>query len=94
MHGYPPERREMHGIFFAIGAGVRAGAHRDSLRAVDVEPFVCRLLGIAPPSGIDGRAPDDMLAEPQTAPSPCSAHAPAATIRVEQALRAPRNAPP
>ncbi len=61
MHGFPPEEKDMQGVFFAWGAGVRRGARRDQLRAVDVAPFVCRLLGIECPEGIDGRAPEDLL---------------------------------
>lgn len=94
MHGYRPEQQEMHGIFFAMGAGVKAGAHRDSLLAVDVEPFVCRLLGIAPPPGIDGRSPDDLLAEAGTAPSPDAVRSPATTIRAGPTRRVPCSAPP
>jgi len=61
MHGYPPEQSEMQGIFYAWGAGVRRGARRDRLRAVDVAPLVCALLGIRCPEGIDGRVPEDLL---------------------------------
>jgi predicted AlkP superfamily pyrophosphatase or phosphodiesterase len=61
MHGYPPEQREMQGIVYAWGAGVRRGARCDSLRAVDVAPLVCALLGIRCPEDIDGRAPEDLL---------------------------------
>lgn len=63
MHGFGPEEMEMRGVFFARGAGVKAGARRDSLRAVDVAPFICRLLGIEPPPAIDGRVPEDLLNE-------------------------------
>ena len=61
MHGYPPDREEMQGIFYAWGAGVKRGARRDRLRAVDVEPLICRLLGIDAPEGIDGIVPEDLL---------------------------------
>jgi predicted AlkP superfamily pyrophosphatase or phosphodiesterase len=69
MHGYPPEVPEMRGIFYAWGAGIRRGARREVVHAVDVVPLICRLLGIDPPTGIDGRAPEDLLAEP-TSPAP------------------------
>ena len=72
MHGYRPELREMQGIFFARGAGVKAGARRDSLRAVDVAPFICRLLGIAPAPDIDGVAPENLLAGTHPVPPPAS----------------------
>jgi predicted AlkP superfamily pyrophosphatase or phosphodiesterase len=64
MHGYGPERPEMHGVFRAWGAGIRRSAALDGLSATDVAPLVCRLLGIAAPPGIDGRVPDALLAGP------------------------------
>ena len=90
MHGYRPEQREMQGIFFARGAGVRAGAHRDSLRAVDVAPFICRLLGIASPPAIDGEAPEDLLTGAQPAPSPPAIRSPPATSPARSGRRSPR----
>ncbi|MBI1949913.1 MAG: alkaline phosphatase family protein [Acidobacteria bacterium] len=61
MHGFPPDEMEMRGIFRAWGAGVKKGARLDTLRAVDVAPFVCRLLGIDPAAGLDGRVPEGLL---------------------------------
>lgn len=61
-HGYRPEEREMWGVFFAWGAGLRAGIRVEPMRAVDVAPLVCRLLGIDAPRGIDGRLRRDLLA--------------------------------
>jgi predicted AlkP superfamily pyrophosphatase or phosphodiesterase len=61
MHGFPPQEMDMRGIFFAWGAGVKTGARLDSLRGVDVAPLVCRLLGIDPAAGLDGRVPEDLL---------------------------------
>ena len=61
MHGYRPEMMEMGAIVRTWGAGVRAGARVDSLRAVDIAPLVCRLLGIDAAPGIDGRAPEAFL---------------------------------
>ena len=76
MHGYPPEQTDMQGIFYAWGAGVRRGARCDRLRAVDVAPLVCRLLGIRCPEEIDGRVPEDLL-EPRSDITPvgCGARA-------------------
>lgn len=62
MHGYSPELSEMRGVFYAWGAGIRPGARRELVRALDVAPFICRLLGIDPPFPVDGRAPEDLLA--------------------------------
>ncbi|PYT36721.1 MAG: hypothetical protein DMF52_06035 [Acidobacteria bacterium] len=69
MHGYRPEEKSMQGIFRAWGAGVRRGSRSDSIRAVDVAPFVCRLLGIECPPGIDGRAPEELLAGADSGPA-------------------------
>ncbi len=65
MHGFPPDEMEMRGIFRAWGAGVKKGARMDSLRAVDVAPFVCRLLGMDPAAGLDGRVPEGLLSGPR-----------------------------
>ena len=61
MHGYRPENPEMRGVFYIWGSGVRAGARRESVRAVDIAPLVCRLLGMRCPDGIDGSVPEDLL---------------------------------
>jgi predicted AlkP superfamily pyrophosphatase or phosphodiesterase len=64
MHGDPPDETDMQGIVYAWGAGVKPGARCDRLRAVDIAPLVCRLLGITCPENLDGRAPEDFLASP------------------------------
>ena len=61
MHGYGPRERDMWGIFFAWGAGVRPGARRDRLHSTDVVPLICRLMGLQPPRYLDGRVPFDLL---------------------------------
>jgi predicted AlkP superfamily pyrophosphatase or phosphodiesterase len=76
MHGYGPDRPEMHGVFRAWGAGIRRGAARDRLHAVDVAPLVCRLLGIAAPAGVDGRVPADFLEPVRGRGTPASRPAP------------------
>lgn len=70
MHGYRPEDPDMRGIFYAWGAGLRAGARLETIHAVDVAPLVCRLLGIDPPPGIDGRLPAEFLDPAGTPPPP------------------------
>ncbi len=55
MHGYDPALPDMGGIFYAEGPGIPRGATVRAMRAVDVAPSVCVLLGIAPPSDMDGR---------------------------------------
>ncbi len=55
MHGYDPDLPDMGGIFYAEGPDMPRGATLRAMRAVDVAPSVCVLLGIAPPSDMDGR---------------------------------------
>jgi predicted AlkP superfamily phosphohydrolase/phosphomutase len=55
-HGPFPTRRRLHGIFYAAGPGVRAGARPGIVRQVDAAPTVARLLGIDPPLNSVGRA--------------------------------------
>ena len=55
-HGPFPTRRRLHGIFYAVGPGVRAGARPGIVRQVDPAPTVARLLGIPPPAQSVGRA--------------------------------------
>ncbi|HKA14254.1 MAG TPA: alkaline phosphatase family protein [Myxococcota bacterium] len=62
VHGYAPEDPDMQGIFLAIGRGVPAGAHPDTVRMIDVAPTVARLLGIGPPRQAEGR-PIEAFAE-------------------------------
>jgi len=55
-HGPFPTRRRLHGIFYAVGPGVRAGARPGIVRQVDPAPTVAHLLGIPPPAQSVGRA--------------------------------------
>ncbi|MBK5299008.1 MAG: alkaline phosphatase family protein [Vicinamibacteria bacterium] len=55
-HGPFPTRRRLHGIFYAVGPGVRAGARPGIVRQVDPAPTVARLLGIPAPANSVGRA--------------------------------------
>jgi hypothetical protein len=55
-HGYPPDQvPQMHGVFFAWGAGVTPGEVK-RLDQVDVHPTVMRLLGLKPGIPVDGHA--------------------------------------
>jgi predicted AlkP superfamily pyrophosphatase or phosphodiesterase len=60
-HGHAPEERDMWGVFYAWGSGVRPGARVGRIDSVDVVPLVCRLLGISPPDRIDGRLRPELL---------------------------------
>ena len=53
-HMLDPSRREMHALFVVAGPGVKAGADLGIVRAVDVAPTLCALLGIDPPSEAEG----------------------------------------
>ena len=53
-HGYAPEVRSMHGVFFAAGPRIRAGNRMDAFGNVNVYPLIAELLGIEPAAGISG----------------------------------------
>jgi predicted AlkP superfamily pyrophosphatase or phosphodiesterase len=55
-HGFDPSLPEMGAIFYALGAGVPAGADLGEVRAIDVAPTAAALLGIDPPAQSEGRA--------------------------------------
>jgi len=52
-HGWGPENREMHGIFFASGPRLRVGQQVGEISAVDVYPLMLELLQIAAHDGGD-----------------------------------------
>ena len=53
-HGYPPDQVvQMHGIFYAWGAGVHPGEIK-RLDQIDVHPTVMKLLGLQPGRPVDG----------------------------------------
>ncbi len=54
-HGFDPSIVEMHGIFFAWGAGVTPGEIK-RLDQIDVHPTVMKLLGLQPGRPVDGHA--------------------------------------
>ena len=56
-HGWDPDAaRDLEGIFFAAGPGVRPLGVLPAFRNVHVYPFLAALLGVRPVSGIDGDA--------------------------------------
>jgi len=63
-HGYPPDTPGVEGILYAWGAGIPAGKQVPSIRAVDIHPTVCRLLGIDPGTPVDGEVAAELLATP------------------------------
>lgn len=57
MHGYDPAAcPEMNGVLYAWGEGVTPGADLGVVRAVDVAPTACALLGLPPLPHADGKA--------------------------------------
>lgn len=55
-HGFDPiEDQSMHGIFYAWGPNVKVGARVEPIENIHVYPLVCAILGIDPPSNIDGK---------------------------------------
>jgi|CXWL01.1.fsa_nt_gi hypothetical protein len=53
-HGFLPERRDMHAIFYAAGPGIAPGRHLPSIRHIDVAPTLARVIGIPAPAGSCG----------------------------------------
>jgi Uncharacterized proteins of the AP superfamily len=47
-HGYDPEYKDMHGIFYACGPLFRKGYKTPSFENLNVYNIVCRVLGIVP----------------------------------------------
>lgn len=57
MHGYDPAAcSEMAGVFYAWGAGVAPGRALPPVKAVDVAPTACALIGLPPLPHADGKA--------------------------------------
>lgn len=54
MHGYWPQRRRMHAIFYAAGPGLRAGVEIPGVRHIDIAPTLSHVLGIPPPADATG----------------------------------------
>jgi len=61
-HGYDPHVTQMHGIFYAWGAGVAHGVTIPALDQIDVHPTVMKLLGLEPGKPVDGHAVDAVFA--------------------------------
>jgi hypothetical protein len=60
-HGYDPHIVQMHGIFYAWGAGVVKGKEIPRLDMIDVHPTVMALLGLQPGQPQDGHVVDAAL---------------------------------
>ena len=53
-HGWPPEMKEMRGIFMASGPGIAPGTRTGIIHVTDVYPLMMKILGLAFPGPIDG----------------------------------------
>src|SRR5262245_25916395 len=54
-HGYDPNIPNMSAIFFAAGPDIGRGTLRQ-IQTIDVAPTILKLLGVAPPGTVDGKA--------------------------------------
>ncbi|MDC6387836.1 ectonucleotide pyrophosphatase/phosphodiesterase [Maribacter sp. PR1] len=54
VHGYDPKHQEMHGIFYANGPSFKENYTASSFKNIHIYPLVCKILGLAVPSDIDG----------------------------------------
>ena len=65
-HGWPPESRDMYGIFFAVGPRIRPGSRVGLISVVDVYPLMLELLGLSAPgpNDADPLALKDILIDP------------------------------
>ncbi len=53
-----------NGIIACLGPHFRRGAEAPTVSILDVAPTVLSLLEVAPPAGVDGRVPDELVARP------------------------------
>lgn len=53
-HGWPPEMKEMRGIFMASGPGITPGTKTGIVHVTDVYPLMMKILGLTYPGSIDG----------------------------------------
>ncbi|NOT41715.1 MAG: alkaline phosphatase family protein [Alphaproteobacteria bacterium] len=63
-HGYDTSIEEMHGVFYAWGAGIAQGKEIARVENIDVHPTVMHLLGLQPGNPVDGKVAADVLAVP------------------------------
>lgn len=69
-HGFPPERRSMHAIFYAAGPGLARGVALAPVRHVDLAPTLARAAGLPAPARATGRVLRRALATDAAAPAP------------------------
>ncbi len=47
-HGYDPEVKDMHGIFYAYGSAFQEGVQIDTFENIHIYPLICRILDLQP----------------------------------------------
>ncbi len=55
VHGYDPNYKDMHGIFYANGPAFKIGYVLPSLKNIHIYPLMCKILGLEIPDTIDGK---------------------------------------
>ena len=55
VHGYDPDHKDMHGIFYANGPAFKKGYEVPSVKNIHVYPIMCKILGLEIPDNIDGK---------------------------------------
>jgi predicted AlkP superfamily pyrophosphatase or phosphodiesterase len=62
-HGFDPEYKDLHGIFYANGPAFKKGYQHPSIKNIHIYPIMCQLLGLPIPKDIDGKLAEgiDML---------------------------------
>jgi len=53
-HGFNPEMKDMHGIFYAQGPAFKNNYSISSIKNIHIYPLMCRILGLEIPKEIDG----------------------------------------
>ncbi len=53
-HGYSPESKELHGIFYAKGTAINKAQTIPSIKNIHIFPLMCHILGLDVPKNIDG----------------------------------------
>jgi predicted AlkP superfamily pyrophosphatase or phosphodiesterase len=55
VHGYSPEYKDMHGIFYANGPAFKKGYEIPSVKNIHIYPLMCEILGLDISDNIDGK---------------------------------------
>ena len=53
-HGFDPQDKDMHGIFYMNGPSFKSGYVHPSVKNIHVYPLICEILGLEVPDDVDG----------------------------------------